>query len=92
MNCSDTCSPTFNLTQSDIDAFALIGASFHVTNPMDVINSGKLYFVPSKNFSSDENDFDFGYNTENTDVTTEIEEPTENVQKSSTDNTGYDGS
>ena len=92
MNCSDTCSPTFNLTQSDIDAFALIGASFHVTNPMNVVNGGKLYFVPPKNFSSYENDFDFGYNTENTDGTTEIEEPTENVQKSSTDNTGYDGS
>ena len=41
---------TFNISQEDVDAFAKIGAFFHMTNPMDAVNGGKLYFVPPKNF------------------------------------------
>ena len=44
----------FNITQHDVDAFAEIGAFFHVTNPMDPINGGKLYFVPPANFADSE--------------------------------------
>ena len=33
---------TFNITQDDVNAFAAIGASFYVSDPMDVINGGKL--------------------------------------------------
>ena len=46
---------TFNISQEDIDAFAKIGAFFHMTNPMDAVNGGKLYFVPPKNFCDSDN-------------------------------------
>ena len=45
---------SFNITQHDVDACAEIGAFFHVTNPMDPINGGKLYFVPPANFADSE--------------------------------------
>ena len=45
---------SFTITQDDVDAFAEIGAFFHVTNPMDPINGGKLYFVPPANFADSE--------------------------------------
>ena len=48
---------TFNITQDDVNAFAAIGASFYVSDPMDVVNGGKLYFVPPKNFSSADSPF-----------------------------------
>ena len=41
---------TFNISQEDVEAFAQIGAYFHITNPIDAVNGGKLYFVPRKNF------------------------------------------
>ena len=41
---------TFNISQEDVEAFAKIGAFFHITNPIDAVNGGKLYFVPPKNF------------------------------------------
>ena len=41
---------TFNISQDDVEAFAKIGAYFHITNPIDAVNGGKLYFVPPKNF------------------------------------------
>ena len=44
-------------TQDDVNAFAAIGASFYVSDPMDVVNGGKLYFVPPKNFSSADSPF-----------------------------------
>ena len=34
-----------------------IGVSFYVSDPMDVVNGGKLYFVPPKNFSSADRSF-----------------------------------
>ena len=40
--------------QDDVDAFAEIGAFFHITNPMDPINGGKVYFVPPANFADSE--------------------------------------
>ena len=42
---------TFNITQDDVNAFVAIGVSFYVSDPMDVVNGGKLHFVPPKNFS-----------------------------------------
>ena len=48
---------TFNITQDDVNAFVAIGASFYVSHPMDVVNRGKLYFVPPKNFSSADSPF-----------------------------------
>ena len=48
---------TFNITQDDVNAFVAIGASFYVSDPMDVVNGGKLYFVPPKNFSSADSPF-----------------------------------
>ena len=42
---------TFNITQDDVNAFAAFGVSFYVSDPMDVVIGGKLYFVPPKNFS-----------------------------------------
>ena len=48
---------TFNITQDDVNAFAAIGASFYVSDPMDVVNGGKLYFVPPKNFSYADSSF-----------------------------------
>ena len=80
-------SPTFNLTQSDIDAFALIGATFHVTDPIDVVNGGKLYFVPPKNFAGDENEFDLGCDAGDT---TGIGTATQNFNKSSEENIEID--
>ena len=50
--CTDQLS--FNLTQYDIDAFAKIGAFFHITDPVDPINGGKLYLVPPPNFADSE--------------------------------------
>ena len=54
MKNSEECigSITFNITQDDVNAFSSIGASFYVTDQMDVVNGGKLYFIPPKNFSS----------------------------------------
>ena len=46
---------TFNISQEDVKAFAKIGAFFHITNPMDAVNGGKLYFVPPKNFCDPNN-------------------------------------
>ena len=59
MKSSEECigSITFNITQDDVNAFAAIGASFYVSDPMDVVNGGKLYFVPPKNFSSADSPF-----------------------------------
>ena len=45
---------SFTIMQDDVDAFAEIGAFFHVTNPMDPINGGKLYFVPPANSADSE--------------------------------------
>ena len=47
----------FNITKEDVDAFALIGASFYVSNPMDLVDGGKLYFVPPKNFNATDSPF-----------------------------------
>ena len=41
---------SFNISQDDVEAVAKIGAYFHITNPIDAVNGGKLYFVPPKNF------------------------------------------
>ena len=59
MKSSEECngSITFNITQDDVNAFVAIGASFYVSDPMDVVNRGKLYFVPPKNFSSIDSPF-----------------------------------
>ena len=59
MKSSEECisSITFNITQDDVNAFAAIGVSFYVSDPMDVVNRGKLYFVPSKNVSSADSPF-----------------------------------
>ena len=59
MKSSEECigSITFNITEDDVNAFAAIGASFYVSDPMDVVNGGKLYFVPPKNFSSADSPF-----------------------------------
>ena len=48
---------TFNITQDDVNAFVAIGASSYVSDPMDVVNDRKLYFVPPKNFSSADSPF-----------------------------------
>ena len=48
---------TFNITQDDVNAFVAIGVSFYVSDPMDVVNGGKLYFVPPKNFSTADSPF-----------------------------------
>ena len=47
----------FNITKEDVDAFAVIGASFYVSNPMDLVDGGKLYFVPPKNFNATDSPF-----------------------------------
>ena len=48
---TNTCgSGSFNISQDDVEAFAKIGAYFHITNLIDAVNEGKLYFVPLKNF------------------------------------------
>ena len=52
---------TFNISQEDVEAFAKIGAFFHITNPIDAVNGGKLYFVPPKNFC-DQNNAPLGCN------------------------------
>ena len=59
MKSSEECigSITFNITQDDVNAFAAIGVSFYVSDPMDVVNGGKLYFIPPKNFSSADSPF-----------------------------------
>ena len=59
MKSSEECigSITFNITQDDVNAFVVIGASFYVSDPMDVVNGGKLYFVPPKNFTSADSPF-----------------------------------
>ena len=59
MEDSEECSGgfMFNITKEDVDAFALIGASFYVSNPMDLVDGGKLYFVPPKNFNSTDSPF-----------------------------------
>ena len=59
MKSSEECigSITFNITQDDVNAFVAIGASFYVSELMDVVNGGKLYFVPPKNFSSADSPF-----------------------------------
>ena len=54
---------TFNITQDDVNAFAAIGVSFYVSDPMDVVNGGKLYFVPPKNFSYADSPFAQHQNT-----------------------------
>ena len=64
---------TFNITQDDVNAFVAIGASFYVSNPMDVVNGGKLYFVPPKNFSSAESPFAQPQHT-----TSDVNNPTSN--------------
>ena len=61
---------TFNITSEDIAVFVKIGASFHVTNPAE-INSGKLYFVPLKDFCTTSNDSILG-DTVKSSNTTEI--------------------
>ena len=54
---------TFNITQDDVNAFVAIGVSFYVSDPMDVVNGGKLYFVPPKNFSYADSPFAQHQNT-----------------------------
>ena len=65
MKSSEECigSITFNITQDDVNAFAAIGVSFYVSDPMDVVNGGKLYFVPPKNFSYADSPFAQHQNT-----------------------------
>ena len=46
---------TFNITQEDLAAFDKIGTYFHITDPMDAVNGGKLYFVPPKDFGNPDN-------------------------------------
>ena len=49
MKSSEECigSITFNITQDDVNSFAAIGASFYVSDPMDVVNGGNyILFHP----------------------------------------------
>ena len=64
---------TFNITQDDVNAFVAIGASFYVSDPMDVVNGGKLYFVPPKNFSSADSPF-----AQPQHITANVNKPTSN--------------
>ena len=52
---NSSCCGTFNISQENVKAFAKIGPFFHITNPMDAVNGGKLYFVPPKNFCDPNN-------------------------------------
>ena len=54
---------TFNISQDDVNAFVAFGVSFYVSDPMDVVNGGKLYFVPPKNFSYADSPFAQHQNT-----------------------------
>ena len=65
MKSSEECigSITFNITQDGVNAFAAIGASFYISDPMDIVNGGKLYFVPPKNFSYADSPFAQPQNT-----------------------------
>ena len=65
MKSSEECigSITFDITQDDVNAFAAIGVSFYVSDLMDIVNGGKLYFVPPKNFSYADSPFAQPQNT-----------------------------
>ena len=73
MKSSEECSGgiTLNITQDDVNAFVAIGVSFYVSDPMDVVNGGKLYFVPSKNLSSADSPF-----AQPQDTTVDVNNPT----------------